>query len=658
MPFVSDDNPEMRALLDGAIDLASEGENAASVTFGDRSHLAGWLVLSDWLDDHDDPRAAFLRARVEDRYTEVPEWVTRHLPEWLGAMPRGARVSISAGIPGLVLTLSPAAKPTPALLAAVAAGWLVLGKCNAPLHLPQFTSVRRLTLEVGTNDAALEALAGSDVEILTIRNGWTITGSGYGSLTRCPQLRRLSVDRGNFLDDAALASLAGCPNLQHLSLTACRSVTGSRLGELSSLRSLHLGATGVRADTLRRSEPMKSLERLVLSSTDYSGAVLASLPAMPALRSLWIHSSNATDGGLVCLERMPALERLDLRGCRQLTGGSLSRLASPARLRLLWFTPHVPRDEALSSGLQPCVGLTELRLSAFPTGFGEAALNFLSGLTELRLLYLAGSDRLTGEFLARLRGATHLESLEIHSPLFDEHFKHLSALTSLRKLNLDGCAAFTGSGLRHLAGLPRLETLSLSQCPALNNERLGALGSLRSLRELNLSGNKTLSDDGLRTLGELPDLVSLQLQNCTALGDLPSLAGMSSLQTLNLGATGISDDALRSLAGMHSLRLLSLYGNDTITDRGIAHLGELTSLQEIQLPTSSKLTDASLETLARLRNLQALSLNFTGTYTLAGVTKLKALRNLRSIVLSQCGLRPEDRDAVRALFPGIHVWIW
>src|SRR5437762_1544922 len=129
MPFVADDHSEMRALIDGAYDLASEAEGVADST--DRSHLAGWLVLSDWL----------------------------------------------AG-PGQV---QPGAAPS-------------------AVHFRAAADPRGRH-----NDAALAALKGSDVEILTIANGWTISQSGYYVLAGCPQLRRLSIDRGHYLDDDALA---------------------------------------------------------------------------------------------------------------------------------------------------------------------------------------------------------------------------------------------------------------------------------------------------------------------------------------------------------------------------------------------------------------------------------------------------------------------
>jgi uncharacterized protein (TIGR02996 family) len=659
MPFVGDDNSEMRALIDGAFDLASEAATADDPA--DRSHQAGWLVLADWLDDHDDPRAAYLRARVEDQHAELHDWLQRHLAGWLGKLPRGAKVSIGNAAPGFVLTLSQAANPTPALIAAVAAGWLTLGKCNPPRHLPQFTSVRRLTLEVGTDDAALAALKGSDVEILTIANGWTITGNGYRALVDCPRLRHLSIDRGDHLDDVDLAALAPCPNLQQLSLTGCRAVRGARLDALPGLRALHLGATGLRPEALRICGPLKSLERLTLSGADYNGVVLAALPAMPALRSLTLAScSSATDSGMVCLERMPSLERLYLSGCKKLTGAGLARLARPDRLRYLLFHGGELRDVALTACLRPCVTLEEVSLGHFVGGISEVALLFLSDLPQLRQLSLLAGNGLTGEFLAHLCGAKRLETLTVlQAPLLDDHLKHLSALENLRRLSLSGCTELTGRGLRSLGALTRLEMLSLTECHGLDAQELAALNSVRSLRELNLNSCNTLSNDALGFLGELSELVSLTLAFCPMISELRPLANLSSLRSLDLHCcAGITDDALRPLAGLRSLQALHLNGVESLTDRGIAHLGELTNLQTLYLPACKKLTDASLEVLARLRNLQTLNLSYTGKYSLVGIAKLQSLRYLRSLYLGQCGLDLRELAAVQALFPGIRVSIW
>src|SRR5262249_54498424 len=151
-----------------------------------------------------------------------------------------------------------------------------------------------------------------------------------------------------------------------------------------ALRSLHLGVTGLRPDTLRRCGALKNLERLALSGSGYTGSVLAALPAMPALKRFFLRSSGTTDACLACLERMPALEQLELNVGKKMTGAGLARLASPGQLRVLNFSAEGQVGEELAAGLAGCVGLHELRLGGWRNQITEAALTFLSGLTELR----------------------------------------------------------------------------------------------------------------------------------------------------------------------------------------------------------------------------------------------------------------------------------
>jgi Leucine Rich repeats (2 copies) len=92
--------------------------------------------------------------------------------------------------------------------------------------------------------------------------------------------------------------------------------------------------------------------------------------------------------------------------------------------------------------------------------------------------------------------------------------------------------------------------------------RVIPLAGLTSLQTLDLSGCKQLSSD-LSPLTGLTSLQTLDLSGCEQLSsDLSPLAGLTSLLTLNLsGCKQLSDD-LSPLTGLTSLQTLNLNGPD------------------------------------------------------------------------------------------------
>ncbi len=105
-------------------------------------------------------------------------------------------------------------------------------------------------------------------------------------------------------------------------------------------------------------------------------------------------------------------------------------------------------------------------------------------------------------------------------------------------------------------------------------------------------------------------LVSVNLSGMTLSDqELTELAGMTSVTSLLLGDTDISDDDLRRVAGMRQLETLGLRGT-AITDAGVAHLAALTGLRELFLADTG-ITDGALAALSGLSGLENLGLRDT-----------------------------------------------
>ncbi|WP_207160584.1 leucine-rich repeat domain-containing protein [Rhodospirillum rubrum] len=149
---------------------------------------------------------------------------------------------------------------------------------------------------------------------------------------------------------------------------------------------------------------------------------------------------------------------------------------------------------------------------------------------------------------------------------------------------------------------------------------LTPLAGLKSLQSIDL-GRAPVTD-----LTPLADLKSLQSINLigTKVTDLAPLAGLENLQSINLSETQITE--LAPLAGLENLQSINFWST-SITD--LAPLAGLKSLQSINF-WRTPITDFA--PLAGLENLQSLTLNETRVTDLA---PLEGLENLQSIYLSE-----------------------
>ena len=167
------------------------------------------------------------------------------------------------------------------------------------------------------------------------------------------------------------------------------------------------------------------------------------------------------------------------------------------------------------------------------------------------------------------------------------------------------------------------------------------LERLQSTQRLRPPIDRRLTDSVLKELAGLKSLQALDLGG-TKMTDagLKELAGLKSLQALNLRHTQVTHAGLKELAG---LKLKTLVLPFTLTDNDLEHY-----LAAIEPPTrlslfAQQVTDAGLKELAGLQSLQALDLRFSmvtgaGLKELAGLKNLQAL-NLASTPVSETGLK-------------------
>jgi Leucine-rich repeat (LRR) protein len=250
-------------------------------------------------------------------------------------------------------------------------------------------------------------------------------------------------------------------------------------------------------------------------------AELESIKGLTELQMLDLKQSAVTDAGLIYLEGFPHLESL-------------------------------------------CLGL-----GSEGTNIGDAGLQHVKGLSQLRYLYL-NNTKVTDVGLANFKGLTQLQTLYLdHTLVTDAGLVNLKGLTQLRALNLFE-TKITDVGLANIKGLIQLQNLWLGET-MVGDAGLTDIKGLTGLENLCL-GNTNVTDAGLENLKELNKLQTLDLRKTAVTDDgLANLEGLTQLQLIYLHDTNVSDTGLKHLTGLAQLGMLFV-GNTKVTDVGVKEL--------------------------------------------------------------------------------------
>jgi Leucine-rich repeat (LRR) protein len=119
-----------------------------------------------------------------------------------------------------------------------------------------------------------------------------------------------------------------------------------------------------------------------------------------------------------------------------------------------------------------------------------------------------------------------------------------------------------------------------------------------------------------------------------------------SIAEVTISSTG-TDELLRQLQSLKSLRSLYVEVSDDVSDAGLKHIGRLTSLESLSL-YSMKFSDHALKPLADLKNLKELSINEAGL-TDKALVHIGGLRNLEVLTLSGNNISDAGLEHLRGL---------
>src|SRR5262249_4255356 len=124
--------------------------------------------------------------------------------------------------------------------------------------------------------------------------------------------------------------------------------------------------------------------------------------------------------------------------------------------------------------------------------------------------------------------------------------------------------------------------------------------------KVELAFNKKATDEGLKNLAELTSLRSLSLYWCGQITDagMKHVKELTTLETLNLGNTSVTDVGVAELKDLKNLKSLTLSGCIRMTDKSTETINGFADLDDLAMP--STITDRGVKNLVGLRKLKTL----------------------------------------------------
>lgn len=239
--------------------------------------------------------------------------------------------------------------------------------------------------------------------------------------------------------------------------------------------------------------------------------------------------------------------------------------------------------------------------------------------------------------LAKLDGLKDLRDLYLPGPIWNPGggredataaFKTLATLTSVERLafgwHYNARIEIRDNEIKQLAGWTKLKQLRCAQCALANAD----LSQFPQLEDLDLSFNP-ITNKGME-----------------------GLAGLKKLRRLLLRDALLTDDGLKSIAGLSHLEELDLSGV-RVTDKGIEYLRDLKAMRRLTL-LGVQATDASMDVIAGMDHLEVLNLYRTKV-TNTGIAKLRNLKGLVDLDLRYSRVTSNGLDSLRAALPGARI---
>lgn len=311
-----------------------------------------------------------------------------------------------------------------------------------------------------------------------------------------------------------------------------------------------------------------AIESLSLNGKEFTDEHLATLPRMKSVMNLFLTNLACSDAGLEHVTRCPGLVNLYLT----------SSNCSPASLKSLQEAPKL------------------VSLTLIGTDADDEHVAALAGNPRLKRLELLGGSA-TGAGFRNFQGKPPLDSLNFSPGVLDvAGCEALAAgVPDLKMLNIHN-SPFKDDTLLALKKLERLEALQIARTQV-TDAGLDVLPALKNLRVLDLGGTQVTGAGFAKLKGKLQNLKYCVLAQ-TRLDDqglAHLVAAAPQIDNLMLDSTSVTDDGLKPLPNLKSLRAVHLR-HTQIGDAGLKHLKKIPQVQNLYLP-KDRFSEAALKDL-------------------------------------------------------------
>jgi hypothetical protein len=229
------------------------------------------------------------------------------------------------------------------------------------------------------------------------------------------------------------------------------------------------------------------------------------------------------------------------------------------------------------------------------------------------------------------------------------------------------CSKLTEAEFRDIGQLHGLKELILyGRCHGLNDAALASLAGLSELETLGTDGIQ-VSDEGLKQLAQLKSLrsaaffhTSFGAKGFTGVG-FGALAACPKLEKLTVAGISMGDDGFAAIATITQLKELRTW-HTYQTAAAYEHIARLPNLRSLylgqRLPHGPRhppsLTDATIPVLVNIKTLESLTLT-EAHFTPAALAGLKPLPHLKKLSFSECDLAPADVEQLRKDLPAASI---
>lgn len=235
------------------------------------------------------------------------------------------------------------------------------------------------------------------------------------------------------------------------------------------------------------------------------------------------------------------------------------------------------------------------------------------------------------------------------------------------QITFTDCTKLGDAEFQAIGQLSKLKSLTLyGGCKGLNDATVGHLAGLKELETLGTDGAQ-FSDDGLKHLTALSSLrtlsffhLSFRKEGFTGVG-FKALKDCPKLETLTVAGMSMGDDGFAAIAEIQQLKQLSTW-HTYQTEAGNAHIAKLANLKSLKIgqrlprgdAKAPSLSEGSLPTFAKMASLETLKLGEVHL-TRDGLKALKAAKGLKQLFLYETDFPESEVAALKADFAPVTI---